>query len=185
MKTASRPTGLNVLADLGLNQDPLSQLGGLVALINQMQQPDQFNREMQLREAAQQQQATQFAGQQDLSYASLDRQTAHDQMAADQWAKEFGLRSLVAEQERMAQIEAMKQQKEISNDALAAKLLGLPADYAMLGMNVNPQALTPGLGRFAGFFNPVQQATGMPQGMNADQKVLWEARQRRYPTQTQ
>jgi len=176
--------GLGLLAGLGLDTDPLQQLSGLVALINQMQQPDQFDQEMQLRQNAQEQNQQQFEAQQQLGYAGLHRQEANDTQAAAQWAQEYGLRGLLAQQEREMQMKQLQQQRELSNNAVAANILGLPAEYMRVGYQGNPLALIPADSPYRGFFTaPQNQGPAMPQGMNADQQETWRVRQSMFPTQ--
>lgn len=173
----------NPLAALGLDQNPLQDLQGLVQLIVAMQQPGQFNQELALRQQAQENQVSQFQGQQDLSRQGLEQQQQHEGILAQQWAQEYALKNDLAQQERALQVQQLAQQKSWQQDQLALSLLGLAPDAMARGVPMDMTKLQPaqdrlGVSGLLGF----QQPAGMPPNLNADQQVQFQSRQKLYPT---
>lgn len=176
---------LALLQQLGLMSDPMQELSGLVNLLNGLAQPDQFAQELALRQQGQDQQQQQFEQNFGLQQISLGQRTAQDQAQIDQWTQEFGLRKLLAQQEKELQLQQMLDAKAANEDHIAASIFGAIPQYAASGLNLNLAGLESRLSRggLSGLFSSAGSSTGMPQGLNADQQQLWQARQKRYPQQ--
>jgi hypothetical protein len=169
------------LAMLGLEQDPIQQMMGLVQLLTAMDQPDQVNRELDMRQQAQDQQVLQFQAQQKMGQAELNQRQQVQSSGLDQWAQEFAFKQQLAEQERLMQVEQLRQDQAYRQQASALQLLGIAPDLQSNGLMQNPSALFPAL-QTAGA--PGLMSFAAPQGapnLTPDQQVLWQSRQKLFP----
>lgn len=115
---------LQLLAQLGLNQDPMAQMGGLVNMLNALQEPERFQQEMALRQQSENRQAEQFGLSQDIQRENMGREDARFDQQAEQWAEQFGLSKLLANEERTYRAQQAKVSQEQAQRSFAAHLLG-------------------------------------------------------------
>lgn len=184
--------GLAQLAQLqsvGLVQDPLSQLSGLINLVNASQVPQMQTRELDLREQNMQMDNTNAIAQQDIAMQELAMRKQAQMQNDAQFAQDLALRKALADQNLGMEYMQYQQQKAYQQQILGLQALGLPAQYSGSAYPVNTDALQPAMQAtgLLGLFNPQAAAGGvsMPQGLNADQQALWQVRQRMFPQQAQ
>lgn len=173
--------GNSPLAMLGLEQDPIQQMMGLVQLLTAMDQPDQVNRELDMRQQAQDQQVLQFQAQQQMGQAELDQRQQVQSSGLDQWAQEFAFKQALAEREQQMQVSQLQQEDAYRKNASALQLLGIAPDLQSNGLMQNPAALMPALQQL-GISGLMSFAA--PQGapnLTPDQQVLWQSRQKLFP----
>lgn len=161
---AQRDQDLAMLAQLGILDDPMQQVAGLVQLSNAIQQPQQFQQDLDLRRQAQEIGQRQFG----MTFA---QQGQYQQAGLDLKQKELTQQEQQAGRELMwkqtAEVDAINmRQKELDQMKLssqvrsALELLGFLPNMAKAGQQMNPMAVS-------GYFNQINEPglAGMVRGV--------------------
>ncbi len=142
-----------MLEQLGINQDPIQQLGGLVQLLNAMEQPDQWQAEMDYRNEGQMMQQDQFDRSAQMQQQGLNQRAGSEEQQARQWLEEMAFKKQLSTVEQQRFLDQQKQEKAQTDQAGLLGFLNQIPDLMALQIPVDPQALQPrmeaqGLGGF-------------------------------------
>jgi hypothetical protein len=186
MQMQQPPQGLAQLAQLqqlGLIQDPMAQLSGLINLINASQQSGQFDQELALKQQGLGLEEQRMMQQQSLAEQELAMRASGQQTDVDQFNQDFMLRKQLAEENRLMEIQRMQQQDAYQKQMLGLEALGLPARYAGSGIPINMEALKPSMqvNGLQGLFTQSAPANLPP--MDPQQAAQYAIRQKMFPQQ--
>lgn len=177
-----------MLQQMGLLQDPLQELSGLVNLVNGLSQDDRQGEQLQLQKDELTQRQTQFSDGQGLARDQMALTEKGQQGQEDRWLQEFQAQEKAREAERIYRAEQAKVGQTTQDRAYAMDLLGLPARYinqssGMMNPDVDPSALNAaipeGLAGLASFLKTKPAAdSGIPASFNIDQRIVAQNRKK-------